>query len=103
MIIYNVTVNIEKKYEQDWLQWMREQHIPDVMSTGLFQKSRLFKVMVEEEQGITYSIQYEVRDRETLQLYQEVYAPKLQAEFRARYGDRAVSFRTLLQLESEHE
>lgn len=103
MIIYNVTVNIETQLEEDWLQWMREQHIPDVMGTGLFLKSRLFKVMVEEEQGSTYSIQYEVRDRETLQLYQEVYAPRLQAEHQARYGNRAVAFRTLLQLDSEHD
>lgn len=102
MIIYNVTVNVEKAIHREWLQWMKETHIPDVMNTGLFQHSRLLEVMVEEEQGVTYSIQYEVRDLETLKLYEEVYAPRLQAEHQRRFGDKAVAFRTILRLEQEH-
>ena len=36
MIIYNVTCNVEKEILQDWLQWMVEIHVPDVMPTGFF-------------------------------------------------------------------
>jgi hypothetical protein len=103
MYIYNVTVNIESDVHDDWLTWMKEVHIPDVLSTGLFIDNRLCQVMVEEEQGITYSIQYRVRDLETLELYREVYAPKLQAEHNAKYRDKFVAFRSILRIDHESE
>ena len=36
MIIYNVTVSIDKEIEKQWLDWMKNTHIPDVMNTALF-------------------------------------------------------------------
>lgn len=101
MYIYNVTVNIDESVHDDWVKWMKEVHIPDVLATNLFIDNRFCRVMVEEEQGITYSVQYRVRDRETLQLYQEVYAAKLQQEHRARYEGKFVAFRTLLRIDHE--
>ncbi len=103
MYIYNVTVNIENEVHQDWLKWMKEVHIPDVLKTGMFLDNRLCQVMVEEEQGITYSIQYRVKDLETLRLYQEMYAPKLQAEHMERYRDKFVAFRTILRIDHEDQ
>lgn len=101
MYIYNVTVNIEKEVHQDWLKWMKEVHIPDVLATGMFIDNRLCQVMVDEEQGITYSIQYRVKDLDTLKLYQQMYAPKLQAEHMNRYRDKFVAFRTILRIDHE--
>ncbi len=100
MYIYNVTINLELAILDDWLNWMKTTHIPDVMSTGLFLGHRLLEVMVEEQQGVTYTVQYEVKDLETLKLYQEVYANKLQAEHLERYRDKFVAFRTILRIES---
>ena len=34
MILYNVTVNIDTDVEEDWIEWMKETHIPEVMKTG---------------------------------------------------------------------
>ena len=101
MYIYNVTVNIEKSVHEDWLNWMKEVHIPEVLATGLFIDNRLCEVMVEEEQGITYSIQYRLKDLDSLDLYQKNFAPKLQAEHAARYRDKFVAFRTILRIEEE--
>jgi hypothetical protein len=41
MILYNVTVSIDESVEKEWLQWMKEVHIPDVMNTGLFVSSKI--------------------------------------------------------------
>lgn len=102
MYIYNVTVNIEKDVHDEWLQWMKETHIPDVMETGMFTGSRILQVMVDEESGITYSIQYEVKDTETLKLYNEMYAPKLQQDHKDKFEGKFVAFRTLLRIEHTH-
>ena len=103
MYIYNVTVNIEESAHSEWLTWMKETHIPDVMETGMFLGNKMLQVMVDEEQGITYSIQYEVKDLETLQVYQQVYAPKLQQEHTEKFKGKFVAFRTILRLEHTHE
>jgi hypothetical protein len=98
MIIYNVTVNIEDSVHDDWLQWMKKVHIPEVMSTGCFVEYRFARVMVEEESGTTYSIQYLTKNMDSLMDYRNNFAQKLQADTSARYGNQLVAFRTLLEL-----
>jgi hypothetical protein len=103
MYIYNVTVNIDDSVHDEWLNWMQRTHIPDVLNTGLFESCRFCRVMVDEESGTTYSIQYLVKDLETLQLYQQMYAPALQKEHTERYEGKFVAFRTILEMKNEIE
>lgn len=98
MIIYNVTVNIENDVHDEWLEWMKTKHIPDVMATGFFLENKLCKVLVEEEQGTTYSFQYTCNNMEELQEYQREHAPRLQKEVADRYANKFVAFRTLLEV-----
>lgn len=99
MYIYNVTVNIEEEAHDEWLAWMKETHIPDVMETKMFISNRMLEVLVDGEHGRTYSIQYEVKDMETVMLYQQVYAPKLQQDHKDKFEGKFVAFRTMLRLE----
>lgn len=98
MIIYNVTVNIENDVHDEWLNWMKNEHIPDVMKTNCFIENKICKVLVEEEQGTTYSIQYTTTDMATLEKYQREYAPRLQKEHSDRFANKFVAFRTLLEV-----
>ena len=98
MIIYNVTVNIENDVHDEWLHWMKTIHIPDVMATGFFIENKLCRVLVDEEQGKTYSFQYTSRNMEDLQEYQRLHAPRLQKEVADRYANKFVAFRTLLEI-----
>ncbi len=98
MIIYNVTVNIEKDVHDEWLQWMKTKHIPDVMATGYFLENKLCKVLVEEEQGITYSFQYFAKNMKDVEEYIDKHAPRLRKEVNDRYADKFVAFRTLLEV-----
>ena len=99
MIIYNVTVNIEDSIEQGWVQWMKDTHIPDVMKTGMFLSSKMTHVLVEEQMGgKTYSIQYTCKSKETLDEYEQNYAPALQKDHNDKYQGKFVAFRTLLEV-----
>lgn len=98
MFIYNVTVNVDTSIKEDWLSWMKSNHIPDVMATGFFREFRISRLMVEEESGITFSIQYTVDSLDQLQAYQQSQAPRLQKEVKDRYGDRFVAFRTVMEV-----
>lgn len=35
-IIYNVTTQADHSIAGQWLQWMKEEHIPDIIATGCF-------------------------------------------------------------------
>ena len=103
MIIYNVTINIHESVHDQWMQWMQEKHINDVLATGKFTSARMVKVLVEEEMGgVTYSIQYITDCKETLQRYYDEDAPRLREEGLRLFGDKMLAFRTELELISDH-
>ena len=98
MFLYNVTVNVQKDIEENWLQWMKAHHIPKVLETGLFKSHRIFKLLLNDDSGGTnYSIQYFVENRELLDQYLEKHAPELRAEHQNQYDSKVVAFRTLLE------
>lgn len=103
MYIYNVTTNIENIVHDQWLQWMKETHIPDMLATGKFLSAKMCKVLVEEEMGgITYSVQFTTANKETLQEYYEHDASRLREDALKRFPNQFVSFRTELEVVSEH-
>lgn len=99
MIIYNVTVKINLDVHDEWLQWMKTVHIPDVMKTGRFQSHQIAKVLGQDESdGITYAIQYICPDMQTLHQYTITEAPDLQKDHTERYQGKFVAYRTLLEI-----
>jgi hypothetical protein len=101
MILYNVTVSIDPTVAEEWLNWMRSTHIPDVMSTGCFIESRISRVQGEEEGGLTYAITYLASNEEAIASYQANHAPRLQVEHKERYEGRFAAFRTFLHVIEE--
>lgn len=97
MLLYNVTIIIETAAANEWLQWMQEVHIPEVMATGKFVSNRLLKVLDSPNEGVTYCAQYVAENVENYQDYQANYAPELQAKGLAKFENRFVAFRTLME------
>jgi len=98
MHIYNITFNIEESVHQEWLQWMKEEYIPEMLATGKFSQALMSKVLVNEEMGgITYSVQYQTKDRKTLDLYYQEDAERLQKKL-LRFKDKVVYFNTEMKI-----
>lgn len=97
MIVYNVTVKIEHTVHDEWFKWMKEIHIPEVLGTNLFEDNKMMKVLVDEDDGVTYSIQYRISSWEKLDDYQKNHAPALQQSHTQKYEGKFVAFRTLLE------
>jgi len=98
MLLYNETVGIDKEIEQEWLVYMRDKHIQNVLNTGLFVDWKMYKVLHDQEDGtISYSIQFFAKSIEDIQQYLEVFAPVLIEEHRKKFHNRHVTFRTLLE------
>jgi hypothetical protein len=98
MFIYNVTVNISDDVHTEWVNWMKEIHIPEVMKTGCFVDSQMVKVLYVEDEGHTYSMQYKFLAMVDIERYQKEHAPALQADHTKKFKDKYTAFRTLLQV-----
>ena len=98
MIIYNVTVKVDWAIHEEWLRWMKEEHIPDVLSTDLFIENAIYRLMDQEElDGVTYAIQYKCQSINDLKLYQSKYAVGLQQKHQEKYKDKFIAFRTVME------
>jgi hypothetical protein len=98
MILYNVTVNIDNDVHDDWLTWMKEVHIPEVMATGYFLENKVCRIMAESEGGTSYAIQYLCASQQDYEDYQQHHAPALQQKHLQRYNGKFGAFRTLLEV-----
>lgn len=92
MIVYRVRIALDPAVENDWLEWMKKRHIPDVMATGYFSAFRL-----TGKDG-RYTIDYDCGSRENLTIYQEGPAKALQAEHARRYEGRFTAEREIIDI-----
>lgn len=102
MIIYNVTINLQEEIHDQWLLWMNDVHMPEVMATGKFLSAKLVRVHIDQPmEGLTFAAQYVARDKATLEKYYTEDAPRLRQEGLKLWGDQALYFRTELEVLSE--
>lgn len=98
MILYNVTIGIDKEIEPEWVEWMKSEHIPDIMNTGIFEQYKFYKVLShDDEASASYCVQYFTQTIEKFNLYLKDHAPAFVEKHRAKFKDRHVAFRTLLE------
>jgi hypothetical protein len=97
-VIYNVTVNVSEEIHDEWLSWMRQSHIPEVLACGLFKRALLMRVHAFEQGGLTYAAQYTAGSMADYERYLKDFAPKLRAQTEALYGDQVHAFRTMLEV-----
>ncbi len=99
MLIYNVTSHVKHNISADWLNWMKTEHIPEVMSTGMFTHHQLVKVLeTDETDGLTFAIQYFCNTKEQYEQYISQYAPVLRQKAFQRWGNQFIAFRSLMEV-----
>lgn len=97
MVLYNVTVKVEYEILDEWQNWMKQKHIPDVMKTGIFINNYFYKLLeLDESDGVTFAIQYICETMNDLMNYQNKFAESLQKEHTERFEGKFVAFRTIM-------
>ena len=99
MIIYNVTSKVENDSADAWVKWMKEEHMGELLATGLFSDCKLCKLMDQDEtDGITYTAQYFCNTIADYNAYIDIYAPALREKANKLFGGKFVAFRTLMEI-----
>ena len=99
MIVYNITNKVMHEIVTEWLQWQKEEHIPEIMRTGLFTEYKFFRLLEqEEEEGLTFVVQYFTPSIENYQRYINEFAPALREKAMQKWGHQFVAFRTVMEV-----
>lgn len=96
IFLYDITIAIDPSVEEEWLQWMHKEHIPEVMDTGKFTEQGLFRVVAsgQGENLTSYSMKFYGENMKELQLYADIHTPELQQKINQRWPDKLTAFRT---------
>ncbi|MFI5206211.1 MAG: DUF4286 family protein [Candidatus Paceibacterales bacterium] len=99
MIVYNITLKILPAIETEWVEWQKQEHIPDIMASGQFTEYRFYRLLDQNEpDGITYIIQYFASSLDRYNEYINKFAPALRQKAWERWGDQFIGFRTVMEV-----
>jgi hypothetical protein len=99
MFIYNVTIKVANEIATEWLQWLKEEHVPEVLASDCFSKATIVRLLeIDDSEGPTYAIQYLAESKGLYNHYIEKFAGDLRQKSFDKWGDRFIAFRSLMQV-----
>ena len=99
MIIYNVTIKVERSIAANWLAWLKEEHIPDIIGTGCFTHASILMLLeVDDTEGPTYAVQYHAESDVLYNLYIEKFSDNMRKKGTDKWGNQFIAFRTVMQV-----
>lgn len=99
MFIYNVTIKVKNEIHSQWIDWLKNEHVPEVLATGCFQDARILQLLeVDDTEGPTFAIQYFAESKGAYNQYIEKHAPQLRQKSFDKWGDQFIAFRSFMQI-----
>jgi hypothetical protein len=99
MIVYNVTTKVTAAIASDWLQWINEEHIPDIINTGCFTNATVLQLLeTDDSEGPTFTVQYFAESKLNYNIYIEKFAAAMRQKAFNKWGDKFIAFRSLMQV-----
>lgn len=100
MIIYSVTILVKNSRVHEWLEWMKIEHIPEIMSTGLFLSYRIMKEISQslENDETKFIVNYELENKENYDNYTLKFAASLQRKHTEKFSGYFEAARTVLEV-----
>ncbi len=98
MIVYNVTIKVSGAIANEWLEWMQQEHILDVIDTGCFTSAKLLRLLeVDDEEGPTYAAQYFAESKADYNRYIELHSENMRQKSFGKWGNKFIAFRSVMQ------
>ena len=99
MYIYNVTIKVDHSIVKEWLNWLKEEHIPEILATGCFTTATTLELLENTDtEGATFAVQYKAQREEDYHRYLDQYASTLRQKGYEKWGNKFVAFRTFMKI-----
>ncbi len=96
MYIYNITFHVSKDIEKQWLDYIKKTFIPKMLESGLLESSLTSKVVTDDPQGNSYSIQFKTKSKEVLDKFIKNELEPILEKINAKFSPKMVYFATEL-------
>ncbi len=97
MIIFNTTFHIEDDVHDMGICFLRETYIPSATNSGFLFEPRLARIHQQyEEKGSSYSLQFRVKNIDSLNHWMSTEGQSLLKELTQRFGNKIMGFITLM-------
>ncbi len=84
---YVIYILVDGSRATDWVKWMVDEHIPDVMATGCFVSSSLVRDSdADDRKRVGYRAYYRTATDADMERYERDHALRLRAEHSTRYA-----------------
>jgi hypothetical protein len=99
MIIYSVTIRVKTDIANEWLNWMQNEHIPNMLNTGYFNGHKIFKLLIPETEKdyIVFRVNYELDSFEKYTEYAQKEAKRLQGDAIKKYHGKFTASREVIE------
>ena len=99
MLIFNTTYKVSSSISNNWIQWVQKYHIPFMLTNNIFTNPQIAKIIgSEDEEGISYSVQFKIADLQTLMSWHKTNAETFQHSFSKEFGNEVQFFSTVLEI-----
>ena len=98
-VIYNVTIKVEHSIAREWLEWLKNEHVPGMIATGCFTSATILHLLESHDnEGNTYAVQYHAASKEKYNEYINRFSVEMRQKGLEKWGDRFIAFRTVMQV-----
>ncbi|NDV69225.1 DUF4286 family protein [Dysgonomonas sp. 25] len=98
MIIFNTTFHLEDEIHDEGLAFLRQTYIPSAAGSGFLLQPRLARIHRQhEEGGVSYSLQFHVKNVDVLNHWLTTDGHALQQQLAQRFGNKMLGFVTVLE------
>lgn len=99
MFIYNVTLKVDNDIEHNWLVWLKEEHIPDMINTGCFTEASILQLLeTDDSEGPTYAVQYKAESKSLYNQYIEKFAGIMRKKSFDKWGNKFIAYRSIMKV-----
>ena len=94
MNFYNITCVVENPEVERWLQWIKNEGIPNALKNSNFTNARIFRVWVTDSEHTTFSVQFRAKNREDIARFHQHTELIFRQECHAIFKDSVLMFST---------
>lgn len=96
MYIYNVTTAVDPSIKEEWILWMKEFFLPEMLATKKFHNAYLMEVLTSEKNVCSFAVHYQAHSPKDILDYEKEYKNKMESMMWKKFAEKALSFPTKL-------
>lgn len=102
MYLYNITYHIPQEITEQWIDWLKNEHLDKMLKQDFIQKAQLIKVHnPEESTNQSFAVQYHVNSKPDLIFLQKHLLQNIPVQLKKIFGEQVLFFATELEILEE--